>query len=296
MRYTVTSIALLMCVIMLGALLPGCSEDNGTDIDEVHTPAAPSGLYAISGDEEVSLGWQPSADEDEKWFDGYNIYYDMWSLADEDPEALDDYMANLVPLTATSGTVDALVNGTKYYFHVRAVSDDGGYSDPSNEVIDAGRRYESGESIGELYHQTYFSGYDLSESKALSMSVQFLPNNADDIDIFLDGRGWSEDSLYVRSPDTGEYYQDDYEWRKTEIAVMGEYEMDSIEVQQSPGTGYDEMQLAQIGYVYALKVQEIDGIHYVKMRITEIIQDPQTGSNRIVFEYAYQGIPNYPNF
>jgi hypothetical protein len=274
-----------------------CSDDETTDPPQVNTPLAPTNLYTISGDEEVTVFWSPSEDEEEEWFEGYNVYIDMWPLVDADEVNLEDYRVNDLPLTDTTLAVTLPSNSVPYFFHARAVSKNGGLSDPSNEVEDAGRPFVDDASICELLNQFCFSGYDFSDFKAVSMSTTYIPETHEKVDVFLDGRpGELNGALYLRSPATGNYFQDEYEWRTAEVADMGEYEMDDFEVSEPPESGYADSQLLQTGHVYAVIVHEEGYVHYVKMRVTGIVGEEFMHSRQVNFEFAYQAKPDYPNF
>jgi hypothetical protein len=77
-------------------------------------PAAPTGLTAAAGDGQVLLDWADNAEPD---LQGYNVYR---STVDGGPHGK---IADLVPQSAFTDT--GLVNGTTYYYVVRAVNPGG---------------------------------------------------------------------------------------------------------------------------------------------------------------------------
>ena len=87
-------------------------------------PAAPTGLVANPGDEEVSLNWNDNTEGD---LDGYNVYRSLTSGA--------NYTQINVGLVATSNYTDTgLVNAATYYYVVTAVDTFSSESDYSNEA------------------------------------------------------------------------------------------------------------------------------------------------------------------
>jgi len=110
--------------------LQGMSETDDTAfVDDIKievtpppAPPAPQSLIATAQDKQVSLTWTAST-----WAKYYNVY--MGTVAGAE---------NTVPVKSrvavTSTSLTGLVNGTKYYFTVRAVNASGG-SGPSNEVL-----------------------------------------------------------------------------------------------------------------------------------------------------------------
>ncbi|MFC1976782.1 hypothetical protein ACFLWS_00720 [Chloroflexota bacterium] len=86
--------------------------------------AAPTGLLATAGDEEVSLNWDDNIEGD---LDGYNVYRSLTSGA--------NYTQVNVGLVATSNYTDTgLVNAATYYYVVTAVDTFSSESDYSNEA------------------------------------------------------------------------------------------------------------------------------------------------------------------
>ena len=92
------------------------TEREGTP--EAGAPGAPRNLEATEGDKQVTLSWTPPSDDGGEPITGYEYRYREQSDSYADPAVW----------TATGGTgrtatVHDLMNGTTYYFQVRAVND-----------------------------------------------------------------------------------------------------------------------------------------------------------------------------
>ncbi|MBL7224282.1 MAG: fibronectin type III domain-containing protein [Candidatus Brocadiae bacterium] len=84
-------------------------------------PAAPTGLLALAGDSQVTLGW----DDNQEWdLDGYFVY----RHAEPDGPLV---QLNAVPVTESSYIDASAENGTTYTYHVTAVDQGGHESGPS---------------------------------------------------------------------------------------------------------------------------------------------------------------------
>jgi parallel beta-helix repeat protein len=76
-------------------------------------PSAPQNLTAVAGNGNVTLTWQPPADNGGMPITGYRIYYGTSS---------GNYTVNITVGNITSYTITGLTNGQKYYFSVSAIN------------------------------------------------------------------------------------------------------------------------------------------------------------------------------
>jgi parallel beta-helix repeat protein len=76
-------------------------------------PSAPQNLVATAGNQEVSLSWQPPADNGGSPITGYKIYYGT---------STDNYTKNITVGNVTRYTITGLTNGQEYYFVVSAIN------------------------------------------------------------------------------------------------------------------------------------------------------------------------------
>ena len=98
----------------------GAASTEQEGMPEAKAPGAPTNLTAAEGDAQVTLSWRAPADDGGEPITGYDYRYRPQN------DATYDDTEN--PWTATGGTgttvtVHGLMNGTTYYFQVRAVND-----------------------------------------------------------------------------------------------------------------------------------------------------------------------------
>ena len=79
-------------------------------------PGAPTGLSATSGNAEASLAWTAPSSDGGSPITGYNIYVGTATAAESGTPV------NGTPVIGTSYTVTGLVNGTPYFFVVKAIN------------------------------------------------------------------------------------------------------------------------------------------------------------------------------
>lgn len=115
----------------LALILPACSgggsngSEGGPD-GGLEAPAAPSGLEATSQDAAIGLDWDAVSEAD-----SYRVYRGTSSGVDASGSPLETSVSSADYIDETAK------NGTKYYYVVTAVAEEGGEtaeSDPSNEV------------------------------------------------------------------------------------------------------------------------------------------------------------------
>lgn len=92
-------------------------------------PGKPTGLDATEGSKKVELTWKAPSEKGSGTFKGYLVQYSKSDNSD-----FKDFDASKgITTTSTSCTVTGLTNGTKYYFRVYAVNEQGN-SDASDEI------------------------------------------------------------------------------------------------------------------------------------------------------------------
>ena len=169
----------------------GISDDSGGGDPPSDTtlPAAPFGLTATAGDDQVTLDWDDNGEGD---LDGYNVYRSTTSGS--------GYTQLNGALVGSSAYVDeSAVNGETYYYVVTAVDTSGNESGPSDEVSatpEAAPPPPSGDFPleGTGYKVKGSQHADLSWSGASGASV----------DVFRDGAKvatTANDGFYTHGPD-----------------------------------------------------------------------------------------------
>jgi len=155
-------IPILLAAVALG--IAGCNDSSSPR--DVTPPAAPRGLYHVTGDGQVALSWLANTESD---LAGYRVYESNCSSGPNCPY-------NRIGATAaTEFNATGLTNGVTRYFAVSAVDAAGNESDLSYEDI-----YDTPRPAGSTALNNYLSGpagsgYDFSAFGKVSWD----DNNAD---------------------------------------------------------------------------------------------------------------------
>jgi hypothetical protein len=119
---------ILGIMVAAALVIQGCTVDGDDDIIVIDgsEPAAPRGVYSITGDEEVTVIWYPNQEGD---LEGYAIYRSF--------EENGDYVEiGIVGADADSFVDDDVENGITYFYAVAAFDLDGNESDLSPEIVE----------------------------------------------------------------------------------------------------------------------------------------------------------------
>ena len=251
---------LLLPLMVLGILLAGCSEKTTAP---VHPPAAPRGLFSVTGDGEVTLVWLANTEADVV---GYRIYQGPCG-------GLDCEYTRIAAIPAPAGldsleyVVTGLTNGETRFFAVAAVNRAGAESDLSYEdVFDTPRPAGTGLVLNNYLVYATNIGYDFSA---------FARTNVTDppADVFF---GYHEDS-------TGFIHQQvfvpDY---STDIQDAGWVSsLDAVDFAPGPDSGWSPSGTVEaiVGHAYVVWTRDD---HYAKFRITAV------GPAQVTLDWAYQ--------
>jgi hypothetical protein len=248
--------------IMLAALvlLSGCSDDRGRRVvtpSDVTPPAAPRGVYSVTGDHEVFIAWLDNTESDVA---GYRIYDSSCSSGPGCPY-------DLVGVTsASSFTLTGLSNGVTRYYAVAAYDHAGNESDLSyDDVFDTPRPEGFDAFLNNSLETLVSAGWDFSA---------FTARAADDTqtDIYY---GFNGAIHQMFAPDLGTDIQD--------AGVASS--LDAVDY--APIDGWSPSGTVELieGHCYVVGTRDN---HYAKFRVTDII--PASGSDpaRVVFDWAYQ--------
>jgi hypothetical protein len=118
------------------------------------TPAAPQGVYSVTGDQVVYLHWIPNTEPD---LAGYTIY------RSRDPEENYQPVAE-VAARASSYEDGGRMNGVTYYYGITAFDTEGNESDFNEELIHDTPRPEGRSTIWNRVVRPDDAGYDFSAS------------------------------------------------------------------------------------------------------------------------------------
>lgn len=252
-------------IILSILILQGCTiEDGGNDViivDDME-PAAPRGVYSVTGDEEVLIEWYPNQEADLK---GYIIYRSFEKFGDYEE-------IGRAGSQADTFIDDDVQNGTTYYYAVSSYDIDGNESDLSPDIVtDTPRPAGRNVKLEDYILEPDVSGFSFLRP---DRGAQAFDLESTDIYFGVDGE--------VNVP----YIYSDYE--NIGIQDLGYTDsMDDIDV--SPTQGFTKLFVeAIIGHTYAIFMP--DG-HYAKIRITDMEVEWQNGDVEeawIIFDWAYQ--------
>jgi hypothetical protein len=122
-RSSRTRAVLSLGILATGFALAGCHDDSPTVVRDATAPAAPQGLYSVTGDGRVTLYWIKNTEPDFR-------EYIVWR-----GPAFDGPYNSLGRTTNTSFVDNTAVNGVTYYYAVSALDLSGNESDLSHENV-----------------------------------------------------------------------------------------------------------------------------------------------------------------
>jgi hypothetical protein len=297
--------ALVPVALLLVALLAlgGCSEDDCVSCVELELPPAPSGVYSLSGDHEITVYWNDIYTENPDWVTAYRIYVREWFPDVEDDFVLIGEIAwdeNFDEGTGQHWFVDDFtgvegqINGTDWEYAVSAVNAAGREGPLSLEIVidtplpisDSPVQVHDGNGpTSEL------SGFDFS----LAADGDQDPGNPAD--------GVVDPDVAVDTADIRVYYEAGVPYVETlragvEIQDYGIFltgaDLATLQIQfqaasWAPENGYSSTGVLELidGHVYILRIAEpgVGDIHYAKFGVTQI------GTSSVWFLWAYQLVP-----
>ena len=246
-------------LIVLGMFVPvlilqGCSiesdEGDVIVIDDM-SPAEPRGVYSITGDTQVFIGWYPNQETD---LDGYRIYSSL--------EESGKYVEIAEVGRNISSYVDNDVeNGVTYFYAVSAFDVNGNESRLSPVIEDTPRPEGRNITLDDYLLRPDNSGFDFSSPRRGAQ-----PYKASGVDIYF-GVG----TVIAYTEDGGEdQLSVPYIYTVSDdirIQDLG-YTDDMDEIDASPVKGFTfALVEAIIGHTYTF--QTLDG-NYAKIRITDL--------------------------
>jgi hypothetical protein len=234
-------------------MLPGCYDSNEVVVapHDVTPPAAPRGLYSVTGDGRVTLHWLGNTESDVA---GYHVYQSPCSSGPDCP------YDRTGTTSGTSFSVGPLPNGVTRFFAVSAFDLDGNESDLSYEdIYDTPRPAGFGATLSDFRAEPGASGWDFSA---------FVVRPFDDprTDVYFSAGPTLQEMLVPDPAGTG-------------IQDMGfASSLDAVDF--APGAGwspYGGVELI-VGHNYVVKTRDN---HYAKFRVVGL-------GSQLVFDWAYQ--------
>jgi len=241
----------VISMLAVASVLAGCRE---TTAPRDSRPAAPRGLYSVTGDHEAFLHWLPNTERDVV---AYRIYESPCATGPECP------YDRIGTVDGTSFVVSGLANGETRFFAVAAVDRSGNESDLTYEdVFDTPRPEGFGLSLTEYHAAPRTSGYDFSQFVVLSFD-----HDQTDIYFGFDGTTRRMFTLFT----------------DTEIQDAG-YTSSLDDVDFAPTTGWASSGNVELvlGHSYVVWTHQDQEDHYAKFRVTRL------NDSQVTFDWAYQ--------
>ena len=243
-------------------VLIGCEEDNPVIVVD-NAPAAPQGVYTITGDNAVYVYWNGPYERD---IDEYWVYRSLSATTGYAVIGSRDAVANPnLDLVIYEFIDNTAVNGQTYYYAVVSVDAAGHVSELSAEAVFDTPRPEGNAVVFDRAIEPSLAGYDLSGR----VNVYWDSSAAD---IFIDR---AVGTFYINVADA-----------LTDLQDVG-YTSSFDDVGYAPTAGWSENGWAEIiaGHTYIVWTRDLN---YAKMRVESI------NSSSISFRWAYQTDPDNP--
>ena len=240
-------------------LLSGCNDDQGIVIPRDTTPpAAPRGLFSVTGDGTVFLRWELNTEPDVA---GYRIYRAPCASGSGCP------YDGVGATTGNAFAVTGLVNGVTRYFAVAAYDRAGNESELSyKDIFDTPRPEGFGRLLTNATDGPATAGYDFS-----AFTVRAWDDARADVYFSIAGG-----ALKMVAPFTD-----------TDLQDAG-YASSLDAVDFAPSAGWAPSGTAEliVGHCYVVRILTSGSYNFAKFRVTSL------NPSRVIFDWAYQTDPN----
>lgn len=248
------AIMILLAAAALG--LTGCNETTAPR--DITPPAAPRGLFSVTGDTEVTLRWLANTESD---VSGYRIYQSPCASGPDCP------YDRIGTTSATQFVVTGLTNGVTRFYAVAAVDRAGNESPLSYEDIFDTPRPEGSTTLANFTVSPATAGWDFS-------AFATRPYDHAETDIFY-GYNGSVHQMFAKDLDLG-----GGQILYTDIQDMGfASSLDAID--WAPNDGWSPSGTVELiqGHCYVVWTRDD---HYAKFRVTSVFP------NYVAIDWAYQ--------
>lgn len=251
---------LLLAPLAALVLVAGCNDDHHSVVAprDLTPPAAPRGVYSVTGDGSVTLRWYANTEADVA---GYRVYESDCAGGPGCPYD---------PIGATVGTsfvVNGLSNGETRYFAVAAYDRAGNESDLSyDDIYDTPRPAGVNRALTNATDGPATSGYDFS-----AFSVRPWDDLQTDVYYSI-----ANGERRMVAPFTD-----------TDLQDAG-YASSLDAVDFAPGSGWSPSGTVEliVGHCYVVRVHTGTVDNFGKFRVTSL------STGQVVFDWAYQTDPN----
>ncbi len=249
---------IFLAVAILSLAIIGCEKTTTKYVAVDYPPAAPQGVYSITGDQTVYLFWSPVREAD---LAGYRVY---WSSNDTD-----FYLLGTVGANSEEYIDHDVQNGTTYFYAVAAFDENNNESELSHEsVYDTPRPEGTNLLLADANNFPNSSGYDFS-------SGLIVPWDDPNADIYIDYYS-TNGIFYLDAANTS-----------TDLQDMG-YTSSFDDITYSPSSGWSSVGWTELilGHTYVIWTSDD---HYAKLRVTAI-----SAPNTVRFDWGYQTATGNP--
>lgn len=242
------AIPILLVFVVLG--LAGCDDGTTTAPRDVTPPAAPRGLFSVTGDGQATLQWLANTESD---VTGYRLYEAPCASGTSCP------YDRIGSTSATQFVVTGLANGVTRYFAVAAVDRAGNESPLSYENVFDTPRPAGTAALNNFVNGTAGAGWDFSAFTAKASSDPT-------VDIYY---GYNGSVNQMFTPDV-----------LTNIQDAG-YASSLDAVDFAPNAGWSPTGTVELipGHCYVVWTRDD---RYAKFRVTGL------SSSQVSFDWGYQ--------
>ena len=258
-----TLVVLGGAVAAMTLMFAGCCDECNDPVIVDYPPAAPTGVYSITGDARVDIYWNANTEPD---LDVYNIY---WSYNADGPyERL-----VTVPRHSDSFVDTDVVNGVTYFYFIRAFDLAGQSSGDSDLIFDTPRPAGVGLVLHDYLGQnTVSSGYDFSANSARG-AVQ--PWNLATTDGYF-GSPSGVPTLFGYGPSVGD---------GVDVQDYGFGDLDIVDWAPDIFDGWSPSKRVEMirGHSYVVQILDVSGYYYYAKVFCQTV-----GNDLVVLDWAYQ--------
>ncbi len=244
-------------LMLLGFSLLGCEENTTKYVEIDREPAAPQGVYSVTGDEAVYIYWLPIREAD---FSHYRVFRSLddieYHFIGASPKGTEEYIDNNVS------------NGTTYYYAISAVDQGGNESELSHETV-----FDTPRPEGQDLLLADFNGFPDDAGFDFS-TYSVVPFNSVNADIYVE---LLNGVFYINVANV-----------ETDIQDMGyTYNFDEISYSPTNPDGWSKVGWSEaiLGHTYVIWTAND---HYAKLRVTSI------GSTFVRLDWGYQVAQSNP--
>lgn len=234
----------------------GCDDDNDVILIDM-TPAAPQGVFSVTGDNAVYIYFNGPYESD---IDGYIIWRSLEPLTNYGEIGTVDAVSNSNLDLIIYEYIDVAVNnGVTYYYAVSSVDNSGQISELSAEDVFDTPRPEGETILSDAAVNSNVSGYNFAAEARVSATSEVA-------DVFVDR---ASDIFFINAGDI-----------LTDIQDMG-FTSSLDDVGWAPEEGWSDIGWFEIivGHTYVIWTNDN---HFAKIRVLSI------NSISVNFEWAYQ--------